>query len=592
MGRRFEPGGTPIGSEFTVSTSGTQDVTVASDDSGNFVVAWSRFEAASSFDVMARLFDSSGTALGDEFVVNSYTAGEQQARGVARRAVTEQFVVTWAGFGTGGAGIWARVIDVDGNPNTGDVRVNEGDIPSGLPLSAVAMNGAGGFVVAWEGESFSPFEGYQTIFARRFDASGQPLSPDIPVPNLVAADRRDPQLASDHAGNFIVTWTASDGDGSEDAIEARLYDRFATVASIPFVVIQITTGDQYGAHVALNDSGRFVVAWSTPDGSDYGVVARRSGVQAAGEIAADVPVGSGPVSVEENGVIEPGETANIATGWVHETALPIAINGTAQGFSGPAGADYIRLDSSAEYYDFVSGTVGSCLATGNCYVVSVSAPAVRPVQHWDAILQEHLNVGLPHTWVLHIGESFPDVPAGHQFYAFIENLFHNGVTGGCAGGGYCPTNPVTRAQMAVFLLKSKFGSAHVPPPCTGTVFPDVPCTGGPFDPWIEELASLQITGGCGGGLYCPNNTVTRQQMAVFLLKALEGSTYVPPACTGVFDDVACPSQFGDWIEELADRQITGGCSVSPPLYCPTNPNNRGQMAVFLTKTFGLALYGP
>ncbi len=60
--------------------------------------------------------------------------------------------------------------------------------------------------------------------------------------------------------------------------------------------------------------------------------------------------------------------------------------------------------------------------------------------------------------------------------------------------------------MAVFLLKSKFGSAHIPPPCTGTVFPDVPCTGGPFDPWIEELAALGITGGCGGGLYCPNNT--------------------------------------------------------------------------------------
>jgi hypothetical protein len=80
-------------------------------------------------------------------------------------------------------------------------------------------------------------------------------------------------------------------------------------------------------------------------------------------------------------------------------------------------------------------------------------------------------------------------------------------------------------------------------------------------------------------------------MAVFLLKALEGSAYVPPACTGLFDDVACPSQFADWIEELADRAITGGCSVTPALYCPTNPNNRGQMAVFLVKTFGLVLYG-
>jgi hypothetical protein len=216
---------------------------------------------------------------------------------------------------------------------------------------------------------------------------------------------------------------------------------------------------------------------------------------------------------------------------------------------------------------------------------------VRPVQHWDAQLQEALSAGIPKTWPIHIGESFADVPTDNLFYKFIETLFHNGITGGCAGGGYCPTNPVTRAQMAVFLLKSKFGPAHIPPPCTGIVFTDVPCTGGPFDPWIEELAALQITGGCGGGNYCPNNTVTRQQMAVFLLKALFGSGYVPTPCFQTFDDVPCPSQFADWIQDLYARAITGGCSVTPPLYCPTNPNNRGQMAVFLVKTFGLVLYG-
>ena len=87
--------------------------------------------------------------------------------------------------------------------------------------------------------------------------------------------------------------------------------------------------------------------------------------------------------------------------------------------------------------------------------------------------------------------------------------------------------------------------------------------------------------------------MTRQQMAVFLLKAFEGSTYLPPDCAGIFDDVPCTpgTGFADWIEELFDREITGGCSVAPPLYCPTNPNNRGQMAVFLVKTFGLVLYG-
>jgi hypothetical protein len=79
-------------------------------------------------------------------------------------------------------------------------------------------------------------------------------------------------------------------------------------------------------------------------------------------------------------------------------------------------------------------------------------------------------------------------------------------------------------------------------------------------------------------------------MAVFLLKTLLGSGYVPPNCSGVFGDVPCPSTFAAWIEDLAARAITGGCGGGN--YCPTNPNTRGQMAVFLTKTFGLALYGP
>ena len=114
------------------------------------------------------------------------------------------------------------------------------------------------------------------------------------------------------------------------------------------------------------------------------------------------------------------------------------------------------------------------------------------------------------------------------------------MTAGCGPRLYCPDASTTRAQMAVFLLKAGQGSAYVPPACTGAVFNDVPCTGGPFDPWIEDLAARAITGGCGGGNYCPAATVTRAQMAVFLLKASQAPGYAPPACTGtVFNDVPC-----------------------------------------------------
>lgn len=65
-------------------------------------------------------------------------------------------------------------------------------------------------------------------------------------------------------------------------------------------------------------------------------------------------------------------------------------------------------------------------------------------------------------------------PSPNPYAAWIERLFFEGITGGCGNGNYCPNAYVTRAQMAVFLLKTKYGSSYVPPPCIG-VFNDVPC---------------------------------------------------------------------------------------------------------------------
>jgi hypothetical protein len=144
---------------------------------------------------------------------------------------------------------------------------------------------------------------------------------------------------------------------------------------------------------------------------------------------------------------------------------------------------------------------------------------------------------------------------------------------------------VTRAQMAVFLLKAEHGSAYAPPTCTG-IFDDVACPS-QFADWIEQLSIEGITAGCGGTNYCPDDAVKRKQMAVFLLKTSQGSGYTPPAAVGIFDDVPPDDQFASWIEDLFSRGITGGCQVSPPLFCPESPNTRGQMAVFISKTFSL-----
>ncbi len=297
------------------------------------------------------------------------------------------------------------------------------------------------------------------------------------------------------------------------------------------------------------------------------------------------------VDAAGNGVLEEGETVAFQPTWANTADFSSHLTGATSGFTGPAqpGTTFDNADASGDYGTLAGGDSAEC---SDCYTVGVTAPG-RPAQHWDAQIDETIApYSVIKRWSLHIGESFPDVTTSHPFYKFIENLFHNGVTGGCAGGNFCPSNPVTRAQMAVFLLKGEHGSSYVPPSCIATLFADVPCPGGSFVDWINQLASETITGGCGNGDYCPGNSVTRGQMAVFLLKGEHGGTYSPPACSStLFTDVPCPgAQFVNFINQLANEGITGGCGGGD--YCPGSSVTRGQMAVFLVKAFGLELYGP
>lgn len=182
------------------------------------------------------------------------------------------------------------------------------------------------------------------------------------------------------------------------------------------------------------------------------------------------------------------------------------------------------------------------------------------------------------------GPNFADVPTTHPFYTFVETIYRNGLTAGCGAGNFCPSNSVTRGQMAVFLVRAKFGSAYQPPAATGKVFADVPATH-PFAGWIEQLAQLGGAPSCGNKNYCPESPATRAEMALMLLRVKEGTSYVPPAAIGTFTDVPLSMSYAAWIEELSRRKITAGCGAN--IYCPSESVTRGQTSVFLTRTFGL-----
>ena len=190
--------------------------------------------------------------------------------------------------------------------------------------------------------------------------------------------------------------------------------------------------------------------------------------------------------------------------------------------------------------------------------------------------------------------TFADMQPNHPFsgeaniwyYNFVISLYTAGITGGCTASPlqYCPNDTVTRAQMAIFLEKGMKSSAYLPPAAQGNVFGDVPNSYWAVK-WIEQLALDGITGGCGNNNYCPDSAVNRAQMAIFLLKAKHGASYFPPPAVGSFTDVPITHWAAAWIEQLAREGITSGCGSG--IYCPDNAVTRAQMAVFLVKTFNL-----
>ncbi|HWZ85620.1 MAG TPA: DUF1800 family protein [Thermoanaerobaculia bacterium] len=229
----------------------------------------------------------------------------------------------------------------------------------------------------------------------------------------------------------------------------------------------------------------------------------------------------------------------------------------------------------------VGGASASASVTGSTRI-GVTMPALNAGAVYDVVVT---NSGgptstLPRAWFA----DFADVALANPFHASIEQMVRDGITAGCGGGNYCPSSSITRAQMAVFLLRAGHGSGYVPPPATGTVFSDVGASDFAAD-WIEELHAEGITGGCATNplRYCPNSAITRGQMAAFLLKVYHGTSYAPPPAQGVFSDVPTSIPLAPWIEELARLSVTAGCGGTA--YCPANSVTRGQMAVFMTKTF-------
>jgi hypothetical protein len=280
FGQRYDSGGAALGAEFRVNsytTSNQRYPDVASDPAGSFVVVWSSHGQGPQprWDVFGQRYDSGGAALGGEFRVNSFTTGDQRSPSVASDA-SGNFVVAWQDDGSPGQddGVFVRRFDGTGTPLAPEFRANT--YATSIQASpSVASDAGGDFVVAWSSKGQDGSS--DGIFARRYDATGAPQGPEFQVNSYTQLRQRQPSVASDASGNFVVAWGSSFQDGSGDGSFGQRYDSAGAPRGSEFPINSYTTGNQVSPALAATGMNRFVVAWESngQDGSRYGVFGQR-----------------------------------------------------------------------------------------------------------------------------------------------------------------------------------------------------------------------------------------------------------------------------------------------------------------------------
>ena len=242
-----------------------------------------------------------------EFRVNTNTEGAQRALAGAGRSVATDaagnFVVTWMSFDQetaqqpfdDGWGVFAQRYNRDGVAQGGEIHVNQTTTDfQQFPTVAAAPDGS--FVIAWQGLQ-SGTDG-SNIFARRYGPDGLPRGNEFQVNSVAAGEQSSPSVGLEADGDFVIAFASRGTDGTGDNVYARRFDSAGVARGAEFQVNTHTANDQNFPSVAVNDAGKFLVAWQSglQDGSETGVYARQytaDGVAEGGEVRVNVTTAGG-----------------------------------------------------------------------------------------------------------------------------------------------------------------------------------------------------------------------------------------------------------------------------------------------------------
>jgi VCBS repeat-containing protein len=264
-------------------------------------------------------------------------------------------------------------------------------------------------------------------------------------------------------------------------------------------------------------------------------------------------------------------TINVAS--ANPDAPTVSISGPSFGASGIASSFSSTVDGFGTFeYEWTAKVGGATVATGTDPTFSFT-PATTGVYTVAVTVTDTTTLTGADSVELTV---LTDIN-GSIFKNDIVWLANEGVTKGCnppVNDEYCPNDNVTRGQMAAFLVRFLDLTDQDP------AIDFVDDNGSVFEDNIEVLATAGITRGCNpptNDEYCPNDNVTRGQMAAFLVRAL-GLTDDGGGDLFTDDD---GSVFENNIDVLATAGITKGCNVAGDEFCPNDYVTRGQMAAFL-----------
>jgi Tol biopolymer transport system component len=278
-----------------------------------------------------------------------------------------------------------------------------------------------------------------------------------------------------------------------------------------------------------------------------------------------------PIVVDDEAIVYRGQSVEIA---------PLSNDSDLDGEALELG-DIIRMPDEGT----VSVNPGGTVTYTHNGVVAPSAQAVPYTDSFDyRVDDERLgsSVGTVQVW---IHPYFDDVPVANTFFGDVVWLATQGVTRGCNPPDntlFCPGEPVTRGQMAAFLVRALHYTAGV----GADLFGDD--NGSIFELDIDKLGTAGVTRGCNPPVndrFCPNALVTRGQMAAFLSRAFNLVSFGQSDLFGDDDG----SVFELDIDKMGATGVSRGCN--PPTndrFCPNDYVTREQMAAFIHRAIDYA----